>query len=112
VAVATGAFGAHGLRAWVTPERLAVWHTAVLYHLVHALGLLALGLLALQLGEFTGSLRWAAWCLLAGIILFSGSLYALVLTDTPWLGAIAPVGGVAFILGWLLLAWTAWSKFV
>jgi len=110
VAVATGAFGAHGLRAWVTPERLAVWHTAVLYHLIHALGLLVLAALAPQLGGMVGSLALAAWCLLAGILLFSGSLYLLVLTDTPWLGAITPVGGVAFILGWLLLAWTAWSR--
>jgi len=110
LAVATGAFGAHGLKALVSPAQLAVWQTAVLYHLIHGLGLLVMVALVPQLGGFTGCarcshlLRLAVWCLLLGIVLFSGSLYLLVLTDTPWLGAITPVGGTAFIVGWLSLA--------
>jgi len=112
LAVATGAFGAHGLRAMVSPAQLAVWQTAVLYHLIHGLGLFVIAALAAQLGGLSGSrpLRLAVWCLLLGVIVFSGSLYLLVLTNTPWLGAITPIGGAAFILGWLLLALAAWRQ--
>lgn len=100
--VGTGAFGAHGLRAHVTPEMLAVWQTAVLYQLVHALGLLILPALRPRLHTLLASA--AAICLVVGILLFSGSLYMLVLTDIRGLGAITPIGGVSFMLGWLLLA--------
>jgi len=101
-AVALGAFGAHALKNRLSPEMLAVWHTAVEYHIYHALGLLAVGLLAQQL---PGSvlLRWSGWAMLAGIVLFSGSLYALALSGERWLGAITPVGGVAFLVAWALL---------
>jgi len=114
LAVGTGAFGAHGLGAMVMPARLAVWQTAVLYHLIHGVGLLALVALAAQLGGLSGNrlLRLAVWALLLGIMLFSGSLYLLVLTDTPWLGALTPIGGVAFILGWLAVALVAWRQTV
>lgn len=107
VAVASGAFGAHGLRGAVTPERLATFETAVHYQMVHALGLLAVGLLCAQ-GIGGRRVAWAGALLLAGTAVFSGSLYALVLTDTPWLGAVTPLGGVAFIAGWLVLAWAVW----
>jgi len=95
-----------------SPAQLTVWQTAVLYHLIHGLGLLAIAALAAHLGGLSGSrpLRLAVWCLLLGLVLFSGSLYLLVLTNTPWLGAVTPIGGVAFILGWLLLALAAWRQ--
>jgi uncharacterized membrane protein YgdD (TMEM256/DUF423 family) len=107
VGVALGAFGAHGLKTKVAPEMLTVWETAVQYHLVHALGLILVGILC-QLMPAASLLRPAGWLLLAGIILFSGSLYALVLTGTKPLGIITPIGGVAFLIGWLLLALSAW----
>ena len=102
LAVILGAFGAHGLRARLTPEMLAVFHTGVEYQFYHALGLLAVGLL-LQHHPASVALRWAGWLMFSGIILFSGSLYLLVITDHRWLGAITPVGGIAFILSWLLV---------
>ena len=107
IGVALGAFGAHGLKTKVAPEMLTVWETAVQYHLVHALGLVLIGILC-QLMPAASLLRPAGWLLLAGIILFSGSLYALVLTGTKPLGMITPLGGVAFLVGWLLLALGAW----
>lgn len=100
--VGTGAFGAHGLRAHVGPDMLAVWQTAVLYQLVHALGLLGLATLMPRLHAKLA--KAAALFLLGGVLIFSGSLYALVLTDLRMLGAITPIGGVSFILGWLLVA--------
>jgi uncharacterized membrane protein YgdD (TMEM256/DUF423 family) len=99
--VAAGAFGAHGLRAWVSPERLEVWQTAVHYQLVHGLGLLAITSLRPHL--HAGLLRWALRLMVAGIIVFSGSLYVLVLANLPWLGAITPLGGTAFIAAWALV---------
>ena len=104
LAVAAGAFGAHGLSTHVTPERLATFETAARYQMYHALALLAIGLLMERQPE-AALLRRAAWLFLAGTVLFSGSLYLLVLTDTPILGAITPFGGVAFIAGWLVLGW-------
>jgi uncharacterized membrane protein YgdD (TMEM256/DUF423 family) len=104
LAVMLGAFGAHALRAKLGPDLLAIWNTAVQYHLWHALALLAIGLAAVHLPE-SGPLRWAGWLMLLGIALFSGSLYALALSGVRALGAVTPFGGVAFILGWLALAW-------
>jgi len=98
-AVALGAFGAHALKARVSAEMLAVWHTGVEYHAYHALGLLAVGLVAAQLPE-SMLLKWSGWLMLAGIVLFSGSLYALALSGERWLGAITPVGGTAFLAAW------------
>jgi uncharacterized membrane protein YgdD (TMEM256/DUF423 family) len=104
--VAAGAFGAHGLKGRLTPEMLAVFETGVRYQLVHALGLLAVGWAA---GRWTsGAVRAAGWLFVVGVFLFSGSLYAMCLTGVRGLGAITPIGGVAFIAGWLLLAWGAW----
>lgn len=103
LAVAFGAFGAHALRGRLTPEMADVYHTASQYHFYHALGLIAVALLATQLPG-SGLLRAAGWSLLVGIVLFSGSLYLLALTGTRWLGAITPLGGVAFLVGWALVA--------
>jgi uncharacterized membrane protein YgdD (TMEM256/DUF423 family) len=99
LAVALGAFGAHALKNRVPPEMLAVWHTGIEYHLFHALGLLAVGLAAAQLPGST-LLKWSGWLMLAGILLFSGSLYALALSGQSWLGAITPAGGLAFLAAW------------
>ena len=104
LAVALGAFGAHGLADAVSPERLATWRTASSYHLAHAVAL-AVVALAIRAGW---SARASGVLFVVGTVLFSGSLYLLVLLEMPILGAVAPIGGVAFITGWLALAWTAW----
>ncbi len=105
--VAAGAFGAHALRGRLTPELLGVFEIGVRYHLIHALALLAVA---------WGTTRWpgtatsvAGWLFLAGIILFSGSLYGLSLSGVRALGAITPFGGVAFLVGWLVLGWGVWQ---
>lgn len=104
VAVGCGAFGAHALRTRLAPDMAAVWQTAVQYHAWHALGLLGIGLLLLHWPE-RSLLGIAAWLLVAGIVLFSGSLYAMALSGVRGLGAITPIGGVAFLAGWGVLAW-------
>jgi uncharacterized membrane protein YgdD (TMEM256/DUF423 family) len=103
LAVVLGAFGAHALRARLAPDLLAIYHTAVQYHFWHALGLLAIGIVAIHLPNSV-ALKWAGWVMLAGIVAFSGSLYVLALTGVRWLGAITPFGGAAFIVSWILLA--------
>ena len=105
--VSLGAFGAHGLKTRVAPEMLTIWETGVLYHLVHALGLLLVGVLVHQMPE-VALVRQAGWALMIGTVLFSGSLYVLVLTGVKPLGMITPLGGVAFLAGWLLLGVAAW----
>jgi len=106
-AVGLGAFGAHALKARLTPDMQAIWQTAVQYHAWHALGLLAAGLLMMHRPD-APAIGLAAWLFVAGIALFSGSLYALALSGVRGLGAITPFGGVAFLAGWLAFAWTAW----
>ena len=101
--VVLGAFGAHGLKQRLTPEALALWQTAVQYHLWHALAMLGAGLLAQQLPQQPW-LRAAAVLLFAGVVLFSGSLYALALGAPRLLGAVTPFGGLALIAGWGCLA--------
>jgi uncharacterized membrane protein YgdD (TMEM256/DUF423 family) len=101
--VALGAFGAHALKARLSADMLAAWQTAVQYHLWHALGLVAIGLLAQHLPASV-PVRIAGWLMLAGIVLFSGSLYALALSGTRSLGAITPFGGGCLIVAWLVLA--------
>ena len=103
LAVALGAFGAHGLKARIAPELLSVYKTGVEYHFYHALGLIVVGLTALRLPE-SGPLKASGWAMLAGIVLFSGSLYLLALTGLSWLGAITPLGGLAFLAAWGLFA--------
>jgi uncharacterized membrane protein YgdD (TMEM256/DUF423 family) len=101
-AVGLGAFGAHGLKSRVTADLLAVFETAARYHLIHALAIVAVAWAA---ERYPGACSTAAgWLFVAGIVLFSGSLYALVLTGVRGLGAITPLGGLAFIAGWILLA--------
>jgi uncharacterized membrane protein YgdD (TMEM256/DUF423 family) len=107
VAVAAGAFGAHGLEGRVSPDRIETFRTGVTYHMWHALALLFVG--GWSLHDPGALTAWAGGCFLAGIVLFSGSLYVLVLTDTPWLGAVTPFGGVAFLAGWGLVVWSVWT---
>ena len=107
LAVALGAFGAHALKARLPVEVLGLWQTAVLYHALHGLALLAVGLL-LIVRPHLGAVALAGWLFVAGIVLFSGSLYVLALTGLRALGAITPFGGVAFIAGWIAFAWGAW----
>jgi uncharacterized membrane protein YgdD (TMEM256/DUF423 family) len=106
-AVGLGAFGAHALKARFAAEEMAVWQTAVQYHFWHALGLLAVGILLLQKPD-NGALAASAWLLVGGLVLFSGSLYALALTGVRGLGAVTPVGGIAFLAAWVTLGWAAW----
>jgi uncharacterized membrane protein YgdD (TMEM256/DUF423 family) len=99
--VMLGAFGAHGLKAKLTAEMLAVYQTGVHYHLFHALGLLAVGVVASQIADSVW-LKWSGWLMLVGIILFSGSLYVLSVSGLRWLGMVTPFGGVAFIAAWIV----------
>ncbi len=108
LAVALGAFGAHGLKHLISPQALALWHTAVQYQMFHALALLLIGLLARFLPDSRMPGR-AARAMIAGIVLFSGSLYALALTGIGKLGMITPFGGMAFLLGWLFLLVAVWK---
>ncbi|RMF56651.1 MAG: DUF423 domain-containing protein, partial [Bacteroidetes bacterium] len=101
LAVAAGAFGAHGLAGRLTAERLQTFETAVRYQMYHALALLVVGWMGQALAVW--QLQAAGALFTAGIVLFSGSLYVLVLTDTPWLGAVTPFGGVAFLMGWAMV---------
>lgn len=98
LAVAAGAFGAHALKNILSPERLETWQTAVQYHAWHALGLMLVALIG---AYFDITMTWPASLILAGIAVFSGSLYTLCLTGIGWMGAITPIGGVAFIAGWI-----------
>jgi uncharacterized membrane protein YgdD (TMEM256/DUF423 family) len=95
VGVAAGAFGAHGLKSHASAERMEIFEVAVRYQMYHAIALVLAGILDAQ---------QAGWRFSGGILLFSGSLYLLVLTEQRWLGAVTPLGGVLFLLGWLLLA--------
>jgi len=105
LAVAVGAFAAHGLRATLSAADLATFETAVRYQMYHALALLAVAGAVARWGSPTAVA--AGWFFTIGIVIFSGSLYVLVLTGPRWLGAITPIGGAAFLVGWALLAWTA-----
>lgn len=106
--VGAGAFGAHALKRLLSPEMLAIWQTAVLYQLIHGLGLLAIAALSTRYN--TPAMSYAGVFMLAGVLIFSGSLYVLVLSNIRWLGAITPIGGACFIVSWALLAWAAWRS--
>ncbi len=108
-AAVMGAFGAHALRPVLAPEALAIYQTAVQYHLWNALGLLCVGVL---MGQWPAApaLQWAARLLATGLLLFCGSLYLLALSGERWLGAVTPLGGGAFIAAWLLVAWAAFRR--
>jgi uncharacterized membrane protein YgdD (TMEM256/DUF423 family) len=100
LAVAAGAFGAHGLRSRVEPEQLTAWATASQYHLIHSVVLLALAVFAASSGK---SIKLPASLFSGGIVLFSGSIYLLVLTKMRWLGPITPIGGLLLMAGWISL---------
>ena len=101
LAVAAGAFGAHALRAVLTPDLLAVFETGARYQMYHALALLLVALLSATAPQRL--IAAAGWCFVLGTLLFSGSLYLLALTGIRWWGAVTPVGGVCFLVGWGLL---------
>ncbi len=104
--VAAGAMGAHALERRLTPDRLDTFELAARYQLYHALALLAVAWAASRWPA--GAAAPAGWFMTSGILLFSGSLYALALGGPRWVAFITPFGGVAFLIGWALLAWTAW----
>jgi uncharacterized membrane protein YgdD (TMEM256/DUF423 family) len=105
IAVGAGAFGAHALRARLTPELLGVFETGARYQMYHALALVVAAWVVSRWPESLAA--WAGWLFLAGTIVFSGSLYALALTGVRWLGAVTPLGGLCFLAGWLCLALAA-----
>ncbi len=108
LAVAAGAFGAHMLKSILDPPMLAVFETAARYQMYHALGMIAVGL-AGQVFSCPQVAR-AGWCFAAGIFLFCGSLYGVSLLGIRWLGAMTPIGGLAFITGWSLFGWYVWRE--
>jgi uncharacterized membrane protein YgdD (TMEM256/DUF423 family) len=110
LAVALGAFGAHGLKSKLSQEMLDIFETGVQYHFYHAIGLLIVGLLAQYLPN-SSLLKWGGWLMISGIIIFSGSLYTLSTTGIRWLGAITPIGGLCFIASWIIIGLAAWKGF-
>lgn len=107
LAVALGAFGAHALKSRLPPDLLAVYDTAVHWHLAHALALLAVAWACARWPGVT-AITAGGWLLAAGIVVFSGSLYLLALTGVRTWGAVTPIGGVAWIVGWACVAWGVW----
>jgi uncharacterized membrane protein YgdD (TMEM256/DUF423 family) len=108
VAVALGAFAAHGLKSRLTPEMLAVFETGVRYQMYHALALLAA---AWAYSKWPGAMAaTGGWLFVTGTLLFCGSLYGLALAGLRWLGPVTPLGGLAFLAGWACLAWAAWKQ--
>jgi len=104
IAVALGAFGAHSLRSKLTPEMLNIFEVGVRYQIYHAFGLIAVAWAIARWPE--ANLNSAGWSFIAGIVIFSGSLYLLSTTGVRWLGAITPIGGLAFLAGWAILIWS------
>jgi len=107
--VAMGAFGAHGLKAVLSVEMLAVYKTAVDYQMWHALGLGLIAIFKMQSPD-SNHLKWAGWLMFAGIVLFSGSLYLLAISGAKWMGMITPLGGVCFLAAWVWLAIFAYKS--
>jgi uncharacterized membrane protein YgdD (TMEM256/DUF423 family) len=108
IAVSMGAFAAHKLKATLSVDYLSVIHTAADYQFYHALGLILVGLLYQH--NKARLIAVSGWLMFSGIILFSGSLYALVLSGTKWLGMITPIGGICFLIAWLILAFAHLRK--
>ena len=108
LAVALGAFGAHGLEGKLSERMLDVYKTGVQYHMIHAIGLILIALLSNHLSQ-TSFIGWAGWLMFLGIVLFSGSLYVLSMTGIGVFGAITPLGGVSFLAAWLLVMIAAWK---
>ncbi|MDD2640293.1 MAG: DUF423 domain-containing protein [Arcobacteraceae bacterium] len=107
-AVSLGAFGAHGLKKIITPEMLAIYQTAVQYQFYHALGLLGVAFMAHV--NSTKLVNMAGNLMFTGVMIFSGSLYLLVILNIKWLGAITPIGGVLMVISWILLAWSVFRS--
>jgi uncharacterized membrane protein YgdD (TMEM256/DUF423 family) len=107
--IGMGAFGAHGLKTIVNPEMMAVYQTGVSYQMWHALGLIGIAIMRHQNPE-SKLLNWAGWLMFIGIILFSGSLYLLTLSQSAWIGGITPIGGLSFLIAWLLISVYAAQK--
>jgi len=105
LAVTLGAFGAHGLRGRLSPDMMAVFQTGVQYHMAHALALILVSAIMGRMGGWL--IQTAGWSFVAGMVLFSGSLYVLAITGISTFGAITPIGGVAFLIGWACLAFAA-----
>ena len=103
LAVLSGAFGAHALKSKIPPEALAIFQTGVQYHLYHSLGLILVGIIC-RVGKPSTAMSFSGWMMLIGIILFSGSLYILSITGIRSIGMITPIGGILFIISWILLA--------
>lgn len=108
LAVALGAFGAHGLKSQLSADMMQTYKTGVEYHFYHALGLLLIGILAISFPS--EMIKWSAILITLGIILFSGSLYVLAVSGIKWLGAITPIGGLSFIAGWIFLFLAGWRN--
>jgi len=108
--VSMGAFGSHGLRDKVEPRMLEVWTTATQYQLWHALALLLVAFWISKEAQVSTAMQVAAWSFAVGILIFSGSLYVLVLSGIHWLGAVTPIGGTALIIGWIALAYALLPK--
>jgi uncharacterized membrane protein YgdD (TMEM256/DUF423 family) len=106
LAVALGAFAAHGLKNRLAPDMFNIFEVGVRYHMYHALALLAVAWASSRWSE--NSINLAGWAFIFGILVFSGSLYILSVTGIRWLGAITPIGGVGFLIGWILLIWAVW----
>jgi uncharacterized membrane protein YgdD (TMEM256/DUF423 family) len=106
LAVVLGAFGAHALESRLSADLLSTYEVGVRYHFYHALALLGVVAVISRWPEASAAV-WAGWLFVAGIVIFSGSLYILAFTGIRWMGAITPIGGVAFIAGWLCLMWVA-----
>jgi uncharacterized membrane protein YgdD (TMEM256/DUF423 family) len=106
LSVALGAFGAHGLQTRLTVDMLEIFRTATKYHMMHALGLILVGMLGFWMQKPL-LVQWAGWLILAGIVLFSGSLYVLSISNIRWFGAITPLGGLCFLAGWILVTISA-----
>lgn len=108
LAVMLGAFGAHGLESSISAEMIDIFQTGVSYHFYHAIGLLIVGLVTFHVPD-SGLLKWSGWFMVAGITIFSGSLYLLSLSGIRWLGAITPIGGLCFIIAWILFTLAVWK---
>ncbi len=109
LAVILGAFGAHGLKKVLSEEMLTIFETGVTYHFYHAIGLLVIGVVARYMPD-SALLSWSGWLMLAGIIVFSGSLYLLSASGVRWLGAVTPVGGLCFIASWVVFTVAVWKN--
>lgn len=110
LAVGLGAFGAHGLQSRLSERMFEIYQTGVQYHMIHAIGILIIAIVADRIGN-PAILSWAGWAFILGIIFFSGSLYILSISGVKVLGAITPIGGVLFMVGWILLAISAVRNF-